>query len=150
MDDVKKTSLKTASQHGIQAPLALLAELSHRCPLQCPYCSNPVQLEKKTGELSTDEWKSVIGQAVEMGMIYKAFSEESFENESWELAKKLAKMPTKGLALTKKLLNASYTNNLEEQLKMEENCQKNAANTEDFKEGVNAFLEKRKPNFKGK
>ena len=85
-----------------------------------------------------------------MGMIYKAFSEESFENESWELAKKLAKMPTKGLALTKKLLNASYTNNLEEQLKMEENCQKNAANTEDFKEGVNAFLEKRKPNFKGK
>ncbi len=89
-------------------------------------------------------------QAVEMGMIYKAFSEESFENESWELAKKLAKMPTKGLALTKKLLNASYTNNLEEQLKMEENCQKNAANTEDFKEGVNAFLEKRKPNFKGK
>ena len=46
----KEAKLKTASQHGIQAPLALLAELSHRCPLQCPYCSNPVQLEKKTGE----------------------------------------------------------------------------------------------------
>ena len=44
----KKTNgLKKASEHGIQAPLALLAELSHRCPLQCPYCSNPVQLEKK-------------------------------------------------------------------------------------------------------
>lgn len=68
MDDVKKTNLKKASEHGIQAPLALLAELSHRCPLQCPYCSNPVQLEKKTGELTTDEWKSVIDQAVEMGM----------------------------------------------------------------------------------
>ena len=65
MDDVK---LKKASDHGIQPPLALLAELSHRCPLQCPYCSNPVQLEKKTGELSTEEWKSVIDQAVEMGM----------------------------------------------------------------------------------
>ena len=65
MDDVK---LKKASEHGIQPPLALLAELSHRCPLQCPYCSNPVQLEKKTGELTTDEWKSVIDQAVEMGM----------------------------------------------------------------------------------
>ena len=38
MDDVK---LKKASEHGIQPPLALLAELSHRCPLQCPYCSNP-------------------------------------------------------------------------------------------------------------
>ena len=53
------SKLKKASEHGIQAPLALLAELSHRCPLQCPYCSNPVQLEKKTGELTTDEWKSV-------------------------------------------------------------------------------------------
>ena len=69
-DELKSGSkqLKTASQHGIQAPLALLAELSHRCPLQCPYCSNPVQLEKKTGELTTDEWKSVIDQAVDMGM----------------------------------------------------------------------------------
>ena len=47
MDDINKTKLKKASEHGIQAPLALLAELSHRCPLQCPYCSNPVQLEKK-------------------------------------------------------------------------------------------------------
>ena len=47
MDDVKKqTNLKKASEHGIQAPLALLAELSHRCPLQCPYCSNPVPIEK--------------------------------------------------------------------------------------------------------
>ena len=69
-DDLKSgpKKLKTASEHGIQAPLALLAELSHRCPLQCPYCSNPVQLEKKTGELTTEEWKSVIDQAVDMGM----------------------------------------------------------------------------------
>ena len=42
MDDIKNNNLKKASEHGIQAPLALLAELSHRCPLQCPYCSNPV------------------------------------------------------------------------------------------------------------
>ena len=69
-DELKSGSkqLKTASEQGIQAPLALLAELSHRCPLQCPYCSNPVQLEEKTGELTTDEWKSVIDQAVDMGM----------------------------------------------------------------------------------
>ncbi len=89
-------------------------------------------------------------EAEKIGMIYKTFSDESFESESWNLAKKLAKMPTKGLALTKKLLNSSYSNNLEEQLKMEENCQKKAADTEDFKEGVSAFLEKRKPKFKGK
>ena len=64
----EKIVLKKASEHGIDAPLALLAELSHRCPLQCPYCSNPVNLEKKTAELSLDEWKSVIDQSVELGI----------------------------------------------------------------------------------
>ena len=59
-------------------------------------------------------------------------------------------MPTQALALTKKLINSSYTNNLNEQLVIEEEAQKTAAETEDFKEGVNAFLEKRKPNFIGK
>ena len=68
MNEITTKKYKTIKEHGIEAPLALLAELSHRCPLQCPYCSNPVQLEKKTGELTTDEWKSVIDQAVELGM----------------------------------------------------------------------------------
>ncbi|MEE2931295.1 MAG: enoyl-CoA hydratase-related protein [Bacteroidota bacterium] len=89
-------------------------------------------------------------EAAKMGMIYKVYSDETFESESWKLVSKLSKMPTKGLALTKQLLNASHTNSLEEQLAMEENCQKIAADTEDFQEGVNAFLEKRKPKFKGK
>jgi 2-(1,2-epoxy-1,2-dihydrophenyl)acetyl-CoA isomerase len=87
--------------------------------------------------------------AESMGMIYKVFSDESFEEESWKLASKLAKMPTKGLGLTKRLLNTSYSNNLEQQLDMEDKCQTIAGNTTDFKEGIAAFFEKRKPNFKG-
>jgi len=73
----------------------------------------------------------------------------NFEDESWKLVSKLAKMPTKGLGLTKRLLNASFSNNLEQQLELENQCQTIAGNTEDFKEGVQAFLEKRKANFKG-
>ena len=87
--------------------------------------------------------------AEKMGMIYKSYSDEKFEIESWNLVSKLAKMPTKGLGLTKRLLNASNSNNLEDQLNMEDKCQVIAANTTDFKEGVQAFLYKRKPNFKG-
>ena len=88
--------------------------------------------------------------AEKMGMIYKSYSEESFEIESWKLVCKLAKMPTKALGLTKRLLNASSSNDLENQLTMEDKCQVIAADTNDFKEGVQAFLEKRKANFKGK
>ena len=87
--------------------------------------------------------------AVDMGMIYKSYSTEEFERESWKLVSKLAAMPTKGLGLTKRLLNASYSNNLEQQLTMEDQCQTIAGNTADFNEGVQAFLEKRKPTFKG-
>ena len=87
--------------------------------------------------------------AEKIGMIYKVFSDDSFEEESWKLASKLAVMPTKGLGLTKRLLNASYSNNLEEQLDMEDQCQAIAGNTSDCKEGLEAFFEKRKPNFKG-
>lgn len=88
--------------------------------------------------------------AENMGMIYKSYADDSFEIESWKLVSKLAKMPTKGLGLTKRLLNTSISNELESQLNMEDECQVIAADTDDFKEGVQAFLEKRKPNFKGK
>ncbi len=89
-------------------------------------------------------------EAERLGMIYKVLSAEEFEEASWKLASKLAKMPTKGLAYTKYLFNQSLSNNLERQLKLEGDYQIKASETEDYTEGVAAFLEKRKPNFKGK
>ena len=61
----------------------------------------------------------------------------------------MAQMPTKGLGLTKRAVNAGLTNDLESQLALEEQLQTEAGQTHDFKEGVNAFLEKRTPTFKG-
>ena len=107
-----------------------------------------IGMQKATALMMTGE-PVLAKDAENMGMIYKSYADESFETESWKLVSKLAKMPTKGLGLTKKLLNASANNDLESQLTMEDECQVIAANTSDFKEGVDAFLEKRKPNFKG-
>jgi len=88
--------------------------------------------------------------AEQMGMIYKAVPDDEFDAVIAKTAKKLANMPTVGLALTKKLLNESAKNNMEEQLAMEHECQNIAGNTEDYGEGVRAFLEKRPGVFKGK
>ena len=55
-------------------PLALLAELTHRCPLQCPYCSNPMELIAASGEMDTEGWFGVIGEAAEMGILQIHFS----------------------------------------------------------------------------
>ncbi|GAB4378953.1 MAG: 2-(1,2-epoxy-1,2-dihydrophenyl)acetyl-CoA isomerase PaaG [Salibacteraceae bacterium] len=89
-------------------------------------------------------------EAERMGMIYKWFDDDRFETEVEALAQKVAAMPTRGLALTKKLLNLSASNDLMSQLNAEGDMQVLAAATSDFKEGVKAFIEKRKPNFKGK
>ena len=88
-------------------------------------------------------------QALHMGMIYQVFSEEEYEGQVRSLALKMAQMPTKGLALTKAALNKAYTNDLQKQLDLEEALQVRAGKTNDFNEGVQAFLEKRTPEFKG-
>ena len=87
--------------------------------------------------------------AEKMGMIYKVVDDTVLQIEAFEIAKKLADLPTIGLSLTKKLLNTSMSNNLTDQLTYEGDMQVHAASTYDYNEGVNAFLEKRKANFKG-
>jgi pyrroloquinoline quinone biosynthesis protein E len=59
---------------SLSPPLAALLELTHRCPLQCPYCSNPVELERAKGELSTAEWMRVLDEAAELGILQVHFS----------------------------------------------------------------------------
>ena len=87
--------------------------------------------------------------AERLGMIYKVFSDETFEAEAFQLANQLAKMPTKALAYTKRALNASINNSFDQQLQEEDRLQQLAAQTSDYSEGVRSFMEKRIPNFKG-
>jgi len=107
-----------------------------------------IGLQKATGLMMTADPISA-DDAYKIGMIYKVYEDNDFESEVLKLAEKLSQMPTKGLGLTKKLLNLSLTSDLDSQLNEELNTQIIAGNTNDYNEGVSAFLEKRKPNFKG-
>lgn len=89
-------------------------------------------------------------EAEKMGMIYKCVALEDFDQTIDDLALKLAHMPTKALGLIKELYNKSMTNDLDQQLALESKLQIEAAQSEDYAEGVAAFIEKRKPNFKGR
>lgn len=89
-------------------------------------------------------------EAERLGMIYKVTRLEDFETEVQTIAGTLAQMPTKALGMTKQLLNASMSTTLEAQLAFESKLQIEAAQSEDYEEGVAAFVGKRKPIFKGK
>lgn len=89
-------------------------------------------------------------EAQNLGLIAEVFIDKEFESESMKVLEQLSNSATKALSLTKKAINESYSNTLNEQLDLEGILQQDAAETSDFIEGISAFLEKRNPNYNGK
>lgn len=88
-------------------------------------------------------------QAQEWGLIYQVVDDEALREEALKLARHLATQPTHGLALIKRSINASLANSFDEQLEVERDLQRLAGRSQDYREGVAAFMEKRTPSFQG-
>ena len=93
--------------------------------------------------------KILAEQALQLGMIWRVVEDEQLQVEAEKMAEHLAKQPTYGLALIKKAIHAAAHNTLDEQLLLERDLQRLAGRSEDYREGVQAFMQKRTPEYKG-
>lgn len=89
-------------------------------------------------------------RAKEWGLVYEVVPASVLADVSFDLARRLAAMPTRGLGLAKRGFNAAFANDLDSQLALEETLQREAGMTSDYAEGVRAFVEKRAPTFEGR
>jgi 2-(1,2-epoxy-1,2-dihydrophenyl)acetyl-CoA isomerase len=89
-------------------------------------------------------------QALDWGLVNRVFADEDFAHESTALTARLAAGPTRSYAANKRLLNAQLYSNMAEQLELEATLQQEMAGSDDFVEGVSAFLTKRSANFSGR
>jgi len=107
-----QTTISNEGAASLKAPVGLLAELTHRCPLQCPYCSNPLALERVANELSTEAWLDVLAQAAELGVLQLHLSggEPTVRRDLEEIVAQAAKVGlysnliTAGVLLTRERL----------------------------------------------
>ncbi len=119
-----------------------------------PDCGGSFFLPRAVGEKLAAELFMTGGtvdanRAAQIGMINRVVSAENLMEESMQMAKKLALAPTGSIGRIKKMLNATFSNNLHQQLDLEAECQLESGKSNDFKEGVHAFFEKRQPKFTG-
>ena len=100
---VARGAVVSSGAGHVTAPVSLLAELTHRCPLQCPYCSNPLALEKAGTELDTATWLRVLDEAADLGVLQVAFSggEPTLRRDLEEMLRRAA-----GLGLYSNLITA--------------------------------------------
>ncbi len=105
--------------------------------------------EKLAAELFMTGESVSAERAAQFGMINKIVPPESLMDEAMQLAARLASGPTGSIGRIKRMLNSSFSNSLEQQLRLEHECQIESGRSKDFREGVNAFFEKRQPKFRG-
>jgi len=119
-----------------------------------PDCGGTYFLPRAIGEKAAAELFMTGGtvtaeRALQLGMINRVVPADELERTSMELAQKLANGPTGSIGRIKRMLNATFSNDLSKQLALEHECQIESGRSDDFKEGVIAFFEKRPPKFSG-